>query len=129
MSCSINKLKSHLFFTCKNFMFYDFKWKKGFVPWNGEAGGGLLRGDWWEKHFWELECWRNKFILWNSSRSHYKFYDFIGAKGFKKIFHEESVWEDTWQISREMLGENLKSIRNSQNYSLVPSLRVKWKFC
>ena len=39
MSCSINKLKSHLFFTCKNFMFYDFKWKKGFVPWNGEGGG------------------------------------------------------------------------------------------
>ena len=26
--CSINKLKSSMFFTCKNFMFFDFTWKK-----------------------------------------------------------------------------------------------------
>ena len=39
MSCSIKKLKSHLLFTCKNFMFYDFMWKKSFAPGNGE-------GDW-----------------------------------------------------------------------------------
>ena len=30
-----------MLFTCKNFMFYNFKWKKFyFVPWNGEAGWG-----------------------------------------------------------------------------------------
>ena len=28
MSCSINKLKSHMLYTCKNFMFSDFTWKK-----------------------------------------------------------------------------------------------------
>ena len=28
MACSINTLKSHMFFTCKNFMFSDFTWKK-----------------------------------------------------------------------------------------------------
>ena len=37
MSCSIN----HLLFWCKNFVFYDFMWKKGFAPEDG--GGG---GDW-----------------------------------------------------------------------------------
>ena len=26
--CFINKLKSSMFFTCKNFMFFDFTWKK-----------------------------------------------------------------------------------------------------
>ena len=42
MSCSINKLKSHMLFTCRNFMllwfydkFYDFTWKKMFAPGNG----------------------------------------------------------------------------------------------
>ena len=28
LPCSINKLKSHMLFTCKNFMFSDFMWKK-----------------------------------------------------------------------------------------------------
>ena len=32
MFWSINKLKSHIFFTCKNFMVSDFTWKKGFAP-------------------------------------------------------------------------------------------------
>ena len=30
MSCLINRLKSQMFFTCKNFMFSDFTWKKKF---------------------------------------------------------------------------------------------------
>ena len=39
MSCSINKLKSHMLFTCKNFVFSDFTWKTNFAPGNdGEAG-------------------------------------------------------------------------------------------
>ena len=40
MSRSINKLKS-IFetFTCKNFMFSDFMWKKKFAPGNGARGG------------------------------------------------------------------------------------------
>ena len=37
MSCSINKLKSPMFFALKNFMFFDFKWKKIFAA---ENGGG-----------------------------------------------------------------------------------------
>ena len=28
MSCSINKLKPHMLFTCKNFMFSDLTWEK-----------------------------------------------------------------------------------------------------
>ena len=28
MPCSINKLKPHMLFTCKNFMSFDFTWKK-----------------------------------------------------------------------------------------------------
>ena len=41
MSCSANKLKSHMLFTCKNFMFSDFTWKKiNFAPGNGVGGGG-----------------------------------------------------------------------------------------
>ena len=35
----ISKLKSHMFFTCKSFMFSDFTWKKSFAPENGGAGG------------------------------------------------------------------------------------------
>ena len=38
MSCLINKLKSHMFFTWKNFMFSDFTWKKNFCSrkwWGG----------------------------------------------------------------------------------------------
>ena len=43
MSCSVNKLKSQMFFKCKNVMFSDFTWKKiYFAPGNG--GGG--RGGW-----------------------------------------------------------------------------------
>ena len=38
-SCSIEKLKSHMLFTCKNFMFFDFTWKKKFVPGNGGGAG------------------------------------------------------------------------------------------
>ena len=30
ISCSINKVKFHMFFTCKNFMVSDFMWKKNF---------------------------------------------------------------------------------------------------
>ena len=30
MSCSINKLKSHMLFTCKNFKFSDLTWEKDF---------------------------------------------------------------------------------------------------
>ena len=30
-SCSRNKIKSHMFFTCKNFIFSDFTWKKRFL--------------------------------------------------------------------------------------------------
>ena len=29
-----------MLFTCKNFMFFDFTWKKIFVPRNGVEGGG-----------------------------------------------------------------------------------------
>ena len=36
-SSSINKLKSHLLFTCKNFMLSNFMWKKIFAP--GNSGG------------------------------------------------------------------------------------------
>ena len=40
MSCSINKLKSHIFFTCKNFMVADFTWKKRFCSRKLWRGGG-----------------------------------------------------------------------------------------
>ena len=44
MSCSINKLKSQMFFTCKKFMFSNLTLKKKyFAPGNGgvgEGGGG-----------------------------------------------------------------------------------------
>ena len=40
MPCSITKLKSHMLFTCKSFMFSDFTWKN-VTPENvGEGGGG-----------------------------------------------------------------------------------------
>ena len=43
MSCSVNKLKSQMFFKCKNFMFSDFTWKKiYFAPGNGGGGRGGL---------------------------------------------------------------------------------------
>ena len=41
MSCSINKLKPHMFFICKNCIFSDFTWKKNFTP---EYGGGIGSG-------------------------------------------------------------------------------------
>ena len=41
MSCSINKLKSHMFFAFKKFMFSDFMWKKIFAARNG---GGRWTG-------------------------------------------------------------------------------------
>ena len=41
MPCSINKLKSHMLFTCKSFMFSDFRWKN-FTPENVGGGGGVL---------------------------------------------------------------------------------------
>ena len=40
MSCSINKLKSQMFFTCKNFMFSDFTWKKNILLQEMVGGGG-----------------------------------------------------------------------------------------
>ena len=41
MSCPVNKLKSQMFFKCKNFMFSDFTWKKiYFAPGNGGVGRG-----------------------------------------------------------------------------------------
>ena len=39
MFCSINKLQSHMLFTCKNFMVSDFTWKKNFAA---ENSGGLF---------------------------------------------------------------------------------------
>ena len=39
MSCSINTLKSYMFFTCKNFMFSDFMRKKNIAPGNGGVRG------------------------------------------------------------------------------------------
>ena len=39
MSCSINKLKSHMLFTCKNFKFSNFTWEKQFLL--QEMVGGL----------------------------------------------------------------------------------------
>ena len=43
MSCSINKLKSHMFFTCKNFMCSNFTWEKILLQeMVGEGGGGLV---------------------------------------------------------------------------------------
>ena len=33
-SCSIRKLKFHMLFTCKNFVFFDFTWNKIFAPRN-----------------------------------------------------------------------------------------------
>ena len=41
-SCSINKLKSHMFFTFKKFMFSDFKWKKPFAAGNGRGAAHPL---------------------------------------------------------------------------------------
>ena len=38
MSCSIHKLKSRMLFTGKNFVFFNFTWKKNLAPGNG--GGG-----------------------------------------------------------------------------------------
>ena len=40
MSCAINKPKSRMFFTCKNFMFSNFNWKKFFAPGNQKSWGG-----------------------------------------------------------------------------------------
>ena len=41
MSRPINKLKSHIFFTCKYFLVPDFTGKKNFAPENsGGVGGG-----------------------------------------------------------------------------------------
>ena len=42
MSCSINKLKPQMLFTCKNFMFSDFTQKKKILPGNGEGAGAPL---------------------------------------------------------------------------------------
>ena len=39
MSCSINKLKSHILFSCQNFMFSIFTWKEFSAPRNGEGAG------------------------------------------------------------------------------------------
>ena len=39
MSCSINKLKSLMFFAFKKFMFSDYMWKKIFAAKNGGGGG------------------------------------------------------------------------------------------
>ena len=47
MSCSTNKLKSHMLFTCKNFMFSDFTWKKHFLlqeMWDGGRGADVPPG-------------------------------------------------------------------------------------
>ena len=49
MSCSINKLKSHMLFTCKHFMSSDFTWKKFLLQrmggcvcvWRREGRGGV----------------------------------------------------------------------------------------
>ena len=35
MPYSVNKLNSHMLFTCKSFMFFDFTWKKNFFQGNG----------------------------------------------------------------------------------------------
>ena len=40
MSCSINKLKSHMLFTSKNFMFSEFTWEKNFCSRKWWKGGG-----------------------------------------------------------------------------------------
>ena len=40
MSCSISKLKSDMFFTCKNFTCSDFTWEKNFASGNGVCVGG-----------------------------------------------------------------------------------------
>ena len=43
MPCSINKLKSRILFTGKNFKFLDLTWEKNiFAPENGGGGGGGL---------------------------------------------------------------------------------------
>ena len=39
MSCSINKLKSHILFSYQNFMFSIFTWKEFSAPRNGEGAG------------------------------------------------------------------------------------------
>ena len=44
MSCSINKLKSRKFFTCKNFVFRFYVEKQNCAPVNGGGGGGGGRG-------------------------------------------------------------------------------------
>ena len=44
-SCSVNKLKSDMLFTCRNVMFSYFTWKKVFAPGNdGDGGGGGAGG-------------------------------------------------------------------------------------
>ena len=48
-SCSVNKLKSDMLFTCRNVMFSYFTWKKIFAPGNdgdGGGGGGARGGGW-----------------------------------------------------------------------------------
>ena len=39
MSCSTNKVKSHMSLTCENVIFSDFTRKKNFAPENGGGGG------------------------------------------------------------------------------------------
>ena len=41
MPCLINTLKSHMFFTCKNFMFSDFTLKKNILLQEMGGGGGI----------------------------------------------------------------------------------------
>ena len=46
LSCSINKLKSQMFFACKSFMFSEFTWKKIFCSrkwWVRSVGLALLQ--------------------------------------------------------------------------------------
>ena len=43
MPCLINTLKSHMFFTCKNFMFSDFTLKKNILLQEMVGGGGKWR--------------------------------------------------------------------------------------
>ena len=44
MSCSMNKLKSHILFIFKNFMFSEFTWKKNLLQ-EMVGEGGLIPHD------------------------------------------------------------------------------------
>ena len=71
MSCSINKLKFHMLFTCQNFMFSDFTRKNNFYSrkwWEVGGGGVLLPPSLSLRPCVYRQLWRS-YIIWNCKKT------------------------------------------------------------